>query len=101
MIHVIASIYVKEKSLSEYLSIFKSNVTNVLQEEGCISYVPALDTPANLPPQLLEPQVVTILEAWESVEALHAHLQTPHMKEYNKKTKDMVEKVVIKVLKEA
>ena len=45
MIHVIASITIKEGRKSEYLDIFKANIPLVLAEEGCVDYLPTVDLP--------------------------------------------------------
>ncbi len=100
MINVVASIYIKEGKLSDYLRILKANVPLVRKEKGCIWYVPSVDIETGLPAQVLDKNVVTILERWESREALDAHLASPHMLEYREKVKDMVERVSVKVLKE-
>jgi quinol monooxygenase YgiN len=101
MINVIASIRVKAGGLSEFLEIFKSNVPNVREERGCINYFPAVDIDADLPPQSLDENVVTIIEKWESLEALRDHLKAPHMLAYKEKVKDIVEDISLKILKEA
>ena len=101
MINVIASIRVKSGMLSDFLEIFKSNVPSVREEMGCIEYFPAVDIDADLPPQSLDENVVTIIEKWESLEALRDHLNAPHMLAYKEKAKDIVEGVSIKVLQEA
>ncbi len=101
MINVIASIQIKEDQLSKFVDIFKSNIPNVLEEKGCIEYVPTIDIPTGLPPQELNSDVVTIIEKWESLKDLQAHLISPHMLEYRKNTKNLVEKMSVKVLKEA
>jgi quinol monooxygenase YgiN len=101
MINVIASICVKAGRRSEFLEIFKSNVPSVIEERGCIEYFPAVDIDADLPPQILDENVVTIIEKWESLEALRDHIKTPHMLAYREKVKDIVEDTSIKVLKEA
>ncbi len=100
MINVIASISIKEGKLSDYLRILKANIPMVRKEKGCIEYVSAGDMETGLPAQVLDRNVVTILERWESLEALNAHLASPHMLEYREKVKDMVARVSIKVLKE-
>ncbi len=100
MINVIASIYVKESQMSEFVEIFKSNRAKVLQENGCIEYVPTIDLPTELPPQELNCNVVTVLEKWDSLEALQAHLSAPHMFEYKEKVKDLVDNMSIKILEE-
>ncbi|MDH3568254.1 MAG: antibiotic biosynthesis monooxygenase, partial [Desulfobacteraceae bacterium] len=101
MINVIASIHIKEGRLSEFVEIFKSNIPNVLEEKGCIEYVPTIDVPTGLPPQELNNNVVTIIEKWGSLEDLQAHLSAPHMLAYREKVKDLVDKVSFKVLGEA
>ena len=101
MINVIASIHVKAGKVSEFLEIFKSNVQRVTEERGCIEYFPAVDIDADLPPQSLDENVVTVIEKWESLEALRVHLIAPHMLAYREKVKDVVENISLKVLKEA
>jgi len=101
MINVIASIRVRAGKREEFLSIFKANTAAVRAEKGCIEYFPALDIDAKLPPQVLDEHVVTILEKWESVDALRDHLKAPHMLTYREKVKDIVENVSLKVLREA
>ena len=101
MINVIASIRVKAGKVSEFLEIFNDNVPNVVDEEGCIEYFPTVDFVADLPPQILDENVVTIIETWESIEALRAHLVAPHMLAYKKKVKTLVEDTSLKVLTEA
>ena len=101
MINVIASICVKEGKLSDFLEIFKSNVPSVREERGCIEYFPTVDIDADLPPQSLDENVVTIIEKWESLEALRDHLNAPHMLAYKEKVKNIVEDVSLKVLQEA
>ncbi len=101
MINVIASIRVKAGRLQNFIEIFKSNITNVRGEKGCIEYFPAVDIEADLPPQILDENVVTIIEKWEGLEALRDHLNTPHMLAYKEKVKDIVEDVSLKVLQEA
>ena len=101
MINVIASIHIKEGHLSEFIEIFKSNIPNVLAEKGCIEYMPTIDTPTNLPPQELDKNTVTIIEKWNTLEDLQAHLTALHMLAYKEKVKDLVEKLSLKILKEA
>ena len=101
MINVIASIRVKAGKVSTFLEIFKSNVPSVKKERGCIDYFPGVDIETGLPTQSLDENVVTIIEKWESLEALQGHLKTPHMLAYREKVKDIVESVSLKVLKQA
>ena len=100
MIHVIASIHIKEGQVNGFLDIFKANVPKVLEEKGCMEYAPTVDVPTGLPPQEVNPDVVTIIEKWNSLEDLTAHLSSPHMLAYREKTKTLVEKMSVKILKE-
>ena len=100
MINVIASIHIKEGRLSEFIEIFKSNIPKVLEEKGCIEYVPTIDVSTGLPPQELNNNVVTIIEKWDSLEDLQVHLSALHMLAYKENVKDLVDKVSLKVLGE-
>jgi quinol monooxygenase YgiN len=101
MIYVIASIRVQPGCLSRFLEILKSNVPAVRAETGCLDYRPTVDINAGLPPQLLEPDTVVIIEKWDSLEALRNHLASPHMLAYREKVKELVLSVSLKVLQEA
>lgn len=102
MIHVVASVRVKTGMMGQFIELFKSTARHVREEKGCIQYVPTVDIASGLPPQILDPNVVTIIEKWESLDALRNHLVTPHMKAFFEKRKDMVEGgSLLKVLQEA
>jgi quinol monooxygenase YgiN len=101
MINVIASIRIETGSLSDFLEIFRANMLKVREEKGCVEYVPLVDIDAKLAPQILDENVVTIIEKWESLEALRDHLEAPHMLAYREKVKNIVTGLSLKVLKEA
>jgi quinol monooxygenase YgiN len=101
MIHVIASIQVKEGNLSRFVEIFKSNMPAVLKEKGCISYEPAVDVPAGLPPQEIDQNRVTVIEKWNSLADLTAHMSAPHMLDYREKTKNLVDNISLRILEQA
>jgi len=101
MIHVIASVRVKPGKRQELLDLFKVNLPKVKEEKGCIQYFPAVDVVTGLPPQSLDQNMVTVIETWESVEALKDHLGTPHMAAFFEKEKPLVEGSTIKILQEA
>ncbi len=101
MISVIASIRIKSGKIPEFLEICKANVPTVRAEKGCLEYMPTADIDSKLPTQGLDPQLITIIEKWESLEALHRHLKAPHMLTYRDKVKDLVEERTLKVLTEA
>ena len=101
MVNVLASIRVAKGKRDAFLEIFNANVPKVREEEGCIEYFPAIDIETGLPPQVLDEDVVTIIEKWESIEALRAHLAAPHMLAYKEQVKDLVENLSLKVLQQA
>lgn len=45
--------------------------------------------------------VVVILEKWESLAALKAHLAAPHMAEYRQRVKDLVAGVTLQIVEPA
>jgi quinol monooxygenase YgiN len=99
MIHVIATIKVKPGTREKYLAILKANVPKVLAEKGCIAYVPAVDVESGIPVQVdLRPDGVTLIETWESLADLQAHLKAPHMLDYREKVKDIVKNISLHVL---
>lgn len=101
MIIVIVAVKVKAGALEGFLECFKANVKNVLEEDGCIEYFPAVDFPSGIGPQELDPSIVTIVEKWETIDALKNHLTTPHMTSYREATKGMVEGMNLKILRPA
>ena len=101
MIHVIASIGVKPDKRAEFIEIFKKNVPNVLAEDGCVEYIPAIDTDSGIDAQWTDETVVTVIEKWKTIEALHAHLAAPHMAQYQIDVADLVEDVSLTILEDA
>ena len=101
MIYGVVSVRVKPGKLEEFLQLFKSVAPTVREEKGCLEYMPLVDMEIKGVPQSLDKDVVTIIEKWESLEALRAHAVSPHMAEFHKKERDLVEGVSLKMLKEA
>ncbi|MGE5255257.1 MAG: putative quinol monooxygenase [Hyphomicrobiales bacterium] len=99
MIHVIATIKVKPGTREKFLGILKANVPLVTAEKGCIAYSPAMDIESGIPVQVdLRPDVVTLVEAWESLDDLRTHLKAPHMLAYREKVKDIVKNISLHVM---
>ena len=98
MVHVIASIRVREGSLEEYVRLFKANVPNVLAEEGCIEYEPCVDLEMGWPAQSTDLRRMTVVEKWATKEALDAHSRAPHMIEFRRKAGHLVEGVSLQVV---
>ena len=101
MIHVIASIGVKPGKRAEFIKIFKANVSAVLAEAGCIEYIPAVDADSGIEVQWLDETIVTVIEKWETLDALHAHLAAPHMEKFRTDTADLVDDISLTVLEDA
>jgi len=101
MISVIATIKVKKDCRDSFVEVFKANVPNVLAEEGCVEYTPTIDFESGIEVQNLDDHVVTIIEKWETIEHLKAHLVAPHMLEFREKAKDFIDNVSLKILQNA
>ncbi len=99
MIYVVASIKLKPGKKEEFLKIFKANVPNVLEEDGCLSYEPCVDVESTL--SQADPDMITVVEEWESIDHLKAHLVAPHMKKYAEEVKDMRESTQLKIVQGA
>ncbi|MDR2089193.1 MAG: antibiotic biosynthesis monooxygenase [Clostridiales Family XIII bacterium] len=72
MIHVVASMRVKEGALDQILPIIRQLVSETVKEEGCVRYECTRD--------LRDGNHLLILETWESRAHLDAHMQSAHFK---------------------
>lgn len=99
MIHVLAIITAKPGQRDALLQAFKANVPAVHAEAGCIEYGPVIDVDGADP--AFGPDTFVVVEKWESMAALKAHAVAPHMAAYGAKTKDLVAKRAVHVLKPA
>ena len=94
MIQVITTVELRPDCLDEFLVILKENVPRVQAEKGCLAYEPMVDVDSGLPIQgKLRQNTVTLVEAWENLDALHAHLKAPHMATFREGAKDFVQDV--------
>ncbi len=102
MIYVIATVQTADGKRGDFLDIFKRVVPKVLAEKGCLEYGPTVDLPTDIPVQVAERRnVVTIMEKWENLDSLKAHLAAPHMLAYRKEVKDLVAGMTVQVLRKA
>ena len=102
MIIVLATAQLVPGTRDSFLEHFNANVPNVLQEEGCIEYAPTIDIPTDIGAQGdTRDDVVVVVEKWESLEALKAHIVAPHMLEYRAKVKEMVKGTTLQILEPA
>lgn len=102
MIHVIATIELAAGKREAFLVEFRRVVPLVKEEAGCLDYGPAVDVASGLSAQPpVREDVVTVVERWESLEALRAHLAAPHMRDYRARVKDYVLRTQLQVLQPA
>jgi quinol monooxygenase YgiN len=102
MIHVIATIELQPGRREDFLAEFHKIVPAVRAEAGCIEYGPAVDADTDIAAQQRKgADVVTVVEKWESLDALKAHLVAPHMQEYRPRVKELVRQSTLHVLKPA
>ena len=102
MIHVIATIELIAGKREAFLAEFHKLVPLVRAEVGCLDYGPTIDLPTGLGAQVpIREQVVTIVEKWESLDTLRAHLSAAHMAAYRLRVKDFVAGVQLQVLQPA
>jgi len=102
MIVVLATIELHVGKREAFLGEFRQIVAKVRAEAGCLEYFPATDVSSGLPVQgPPRDDIVVVVEKWESIAALEAHLIAPHMMEYRPKVKDFVKKVGLQILSPA
>ena len=100
MIHVIATIELNPGTRAAFLTEFRQIVAPVRAEAGCIEYSPTIDTETGIAAQgPSRPDVVTVVERWESLKHLQAHLAAPHMVDYRPRVKEFVKSVTLQILK--
>ncbi|QFU01097.1 putative quinol monooxygenase YgiN [Halomonas sp. THAF5a] len=91
MLWVIATITTAPGHDKDVLNALRDVAPTVRQEAGCQLYQPSQDHPegltADAPPRR---DTVTVIEAWDSRQALDDHLATPHMTRFGEQTADWV-----------
>jgi quinol monooxygenase YgiN len=99
MIFVLATVDVHAGRRDDFLAEFRKVMPLVRAEEGCIEYGPAIDMPTGFAAQNpLRENTVVIVEKWDSLAALKAHLDAPHMHEYRGRVKEIVKSVTLQIL---
>lgn len=99
MIYVIATVSVMDGMVDRFLDEFHRIVPEVLAEKGCLFYGPTVDLDTGLARQIpLRPNVVTIVESWETLEDLKAHLVAPHMIGYRQRVQSLVVGTELQIL---
>lgn len=100
MLIVIADIQIRSgaQHRENVLNAFRRITPVVLQEDGCYGYELLVDHEPDVSYQTKLPDSITMLEHWEGIEHLNAHLQTPHMQAYQQQVKDDVLDVKIRIM---
>jgi quinol monooxygenase YgiN len=99
MIRVIATITLKEGKRKSYLEELYKIIPMVHIEHGCIEYGPHVDFDSGFPMQKkLGPDVVAIIERWQSLEALKKHSTARHMNTFRQATKELIQSMELVVL---
>ena len=98
MLTVIATIRLRKGAREPYLARLAALVPEVLAEAGCLGYAPHVDLDTDLPRQVVDADEVVLVEQWESLEALRAHLVAPHMLRYREEVAAWVEGVALRVM---
>jgi quinol monooxygenase YgiN len=102
MIHVFAIVTAIAGQRQALLDAFRANMPAVHAEDGCIEYLPVIDTPGmgRMQTQIGEDSFA-VIEKWASLDALKAHAVSPHMAAYGEQTKALIASRVIHVLSPA
>ncbi len=83
MICVIATMETAAGRRDDLIELFRPLMPQVRAEPGCIDYTAMIDTRSGMAEQEpLRPNALVVVEKWESLDALQAHLKTLHMAEY-------------------
>ena len=102
VIHVIAKLEIAPGLREQFLEMFHKLVPQVLAEEGCLEYGPTVDKDNSIEwAQACGENVVTVVEKWESLEALQAHLVAPHMQDFRQQASDYLRGISGHILESA
>ena len=69
---------------------------------GVSTYSPSIDIETDNDRQVdMRDDVITVVETWESIEALEDHLIAPHMIDFREAVKSSVKSVTLQILRPA
>jgi quinol monooxygenase YgiN len=100
MLTIIAEIHAhpNDSHKEKIIQAFKKITPTVLQEQGCHGYQLLVDANVEASYQTKDSDLIIMLEKWETIEHLNAHLQTEHMQTYQVEVKDHVADIKIRIL---
>lgn len=98
---VLVRIQTRPGMRAAFLEEFRRIMPLVHAEAGCLEYRPVIDMPTELSRQtLIGDDAVMIVERWESLPALQAHLDAPHMHAYRPRVADLIESSQLHILQD-
>ncbi|RKG31351.1 antibiotic biosynthesis monooxygenase [Acinetobacter guerrae] len=80
------------------LDAFQKITSKMLAEDGCYGYETLIDHLPALEIQTQDPNLIMVLEKWQSTAHLKMHMQTAHMQQHFEMIKNHVVDVKIRVL---
>jgi quinol monooxygenase YgiN len=85
MVHLVVTFIIKDGMMDAYLAEVAKLRPLVLAEKGCVeyTYLKEIQTPFKIQEPVQENRL-TLIERWESMEALETHSKSPHMAQYGK-----------------
>lgn len=99
MLKVIATIVTAPAQRDSVIAELKQIQSLVEQEQGCIHYDIFVDLDTTLPrTQSNDPNIITLIEGWSSLQELETHLSAPHMLVFRQKVKSSVESVKLRIV---
>jgi len=99
MIHVVFTVDLHPGKRDAWLAEVRKVIPDIRAESGCLEYVPTYDAETDFSNQFrLGPDRVVVVEKWETVAHLKAHMTAPHMQAYRPKVKDFVKSADLRVL---
>ena len=94
-----ATVQVAPGRRADVLAEFQTLVPLVRAEKGCLEYGPTIDVATGIPAQgAPRDDAFTVVERWEDIDSLQAHLMAPHMLAYRGKVKGLVLGTTLQVL---
>lgn len=100
MLTIIAEIrtHAATEHLQAVLNAFQKITPTVLAEDGCYGYETLIDHLPALEIQTQDPNLIMVLEKWQSTVHLETHMLTAHMQRHFEAIKDHVVDVKVRIL---
>jgi quinol monooxygenase YgiN len=99
MVHLVVTFLVKEGKMDDYLKEVRKLRPLVLAEKGCVEYTFLREIKSDLGLQeAVNPNRLTLVEKWESPEALAVHGAAANLTDFNVRVKDLLVSASARVL---